>query len=405
MAIRVTIPCSGTHHELSFNNDGAHVDPEEHDLELEKSLVALGGPTPECLLVQERWSRGAVRKCVQMHTVAFADAFWESYEQDRSHLPFEESMGPVLYAEFLAALLTYEIEDQYRSFDTDRAIELVDILQTGIAGHVPFPFFMSVNESQSKPNRALTYVSLNYSLGIATEADDQTIFTWSDCNERQVYDPYYFDSSVQQFSEFETFWNYHPVLSAVISRLEHKHGLKFPKTTEPPELPPLPDRCEEGQRCPYALVYMGDIDGEGYGDEDLTVIQYPDIRNVLIGLEIADITINNFLNLNEERTNERLPAVVIARRRTADETLAVRSKLRLLMGRRSQRALPIGIPPQLLLDEEEARTKLGLLPCAATDEPFTEEEADMLNDWHIMTNDEIDVANRRSPKPYVKSRF
>jgi hypothetical protein len=50
MAISVTIDCSGERHTLRLTDDGRiHVDPDKHDVALERTLADLGAELPQCI--------------------------------------------------------------------------------------------------------------------------------------------------------------------------------------------------------------------------------------------------------------------------------------------------------------------------------------------------------------------
>lgn len=50
MGVRISIPCSGTHHDVEVSANGAIViDTSKHDVELELSLGAIGGEISECV--------------------------------------------------------------------------------------------------------------------------------------------------------------------------------------------------------------------------------------------------------------------------------------------------------------------------------------------------------------------
>ena len=271
-----TIGCGDAKHNLELTHNGTMV-PLDHNLEMIAAFTAFGATKPTCLEAIEAWEKGPEKFFeVDSWGRAFSDTFWEGYDDFEDDVDDEMPLVGLPDKEFvdtLIHLLRYSIEEE----ETDHARILAEILYE----HIDEKKDVEIKRDIRHDDDGSYERSYAYDNRILLIRGTQ-VAAWMLASERYVYDPFTFQSQVQELEiddmpgeGVETPW-------AVNETLEALH-VEEPEAAEP--LSPVdPPDCPEGKRCDFAVVYIGD-----FGSERRVVhaVQYERIFSAKEGLEIS----------------------------------------------------------------------------------------------------------------------
>jgi hypothetical protein len=332
------------------------------------AFTAFGATKPQCLMAIEDWNKSAEAFFKgDPWTRAFDETFWEQYEawddDEIEDMPLE-SLPKDRFVDTLIHLLRYAVEEQ----ESDHARILGELLYEEIDVKKDVELKQEVDDDDSGDYQR-TYVYDHRKLLIK----DVEVASWTLGSERSVYDPFTFESQVEEMEIYdmpgsdsgETPW-------AVNNALEALH-IEEPEVRDP--YPPVSvEFCPEGVECKYAVVYIGDFDCM---EPICLAVQYKDVFNAREGLEASESLLENWCSRKkiEEAT------ISIAVRRSPQDRKEFEDRLRAMDLALTQKTM-FEVDP--LVDPE-------LQALAEMDD----DELELRRTWRLIDADEVsEIADR-----------
>jgi hypothetical protein len=365
-----TVRCGSDLHEIELKSDGTLV-PLNHDLTMIAAFTAFGATKPACLEVIESWEKGPER-FFEVDSVgrAFSDTFWEQYEawddDEIEDLPLE-FLPKDKFVDTLIHLLRYAIEEE----ETDHARILGELLYEHVDSKKDVELIRNVKHDDSG-NYERTYVYDNRILKIK----DIKVAAWTLASDRYVYDPFTFQSQVEE-AEIndmpggggETPW-------AVIETLEALH-IEEPEAAEPGPTVDV-EFCPEGEECEYAVVFIGDF---GLTEPTCFAVQYKNFFNASEGLEASTSLLENWGVPSKSKSSNIISMAV---RRSPHDRKEFDDKVRAMELALTQKAMFKDVP---LSDPE-------LQALAEMDD----DELELRRTWHLLDDDEVETHSEAARK-------